>query len=122
MAAASFVLTDADAGTHSDGGEILPNPSLRLSGSNHWSVRWKTLHGGVSEGVQVIELDNGRLSLSVLPTRGMGIWKGRLGDLPLEWKSPVERPVHPSFVNLQDRGGLGWLHGFNELLCRCGMA
>jgi len=120
--AASFVLTDFDSGTHSARGEILPSPALRLTGSNHWSVRWKTLHGGVSEGVQVIEIDNGRLSLSVLPTRGMGIWKGRLGDLPLEWKSPVERPVHPAYVPLQDRGGLGWLHGFNELLCRCGLA
>jgi galactose mutarotase-like enzyme len=122
MAAAAFILTDVDAGVHSDRGEILPNQALRLSGSSQWSVRWKTLRGGVSEGVQVIEIDNGRMSLSVLPTRGMGIWKGRLGDLPLEWKSPVERPVHPAFVNLQDRGGLGWLHGFNELLCRCGLA
>jgi galactose mutarotase-like enzyme len=122
MAAATFVLSDADTGTHTDAGEILPGHALRLSGSNRWSVRWKTLHGGVSEGVRVVEIDNGRLSLSVLPTRGMGIWKGRLGELPLEWKSPVERPVHPAFVNLQDRGGLGWLDGFNELLCRCGLA
>lgn len=122
MAAAAFVLTDVDAGTHAERGEIVPGTALRMSGSNRWSVRWKTLRGGASEGVQVVELDNGRLSLSVLPTRGMGIWKGRLGDLPLEWKSPVERPVHPSFVNLQERGGLGWLNGFNELLCRCGLA
>lgn len=122
MAATSFRLTDTDGGTHSDRGEIVPGHDLRLSGSNRWSVRWKTLRGGLSDGVQVVEIDNGRLAFSVLPTRGMGIWKGRLGDLPLEWKSPVERPVHPAFVNLQDRGGLGWLHGFNELLCRCGLS
>lgn len=122
MAAASFLLTDLDSGTHIDRGEVLPVPALRMSGSSRWSVRWKTLRGGVSEGVQVVEIDNGKMSLSVLPTRGMGIWKGRLGELPLGWNSPIERPVHPSYVNLQDRGGLGWLHGFNELLCRCGLS
>ena len=30
--------------------------------------------------------------------------------------------VHPSYVNLAERNGLGWLNGFNELLCRCGLA
>jgi len=29
--------------------------------------------------------------------------------------------VHPSLVNLNARGGNGWLEGFNEWLCRCGM-
>ena len=121
MAVSSVVLTDADAGIHQDRGELRPSADLSLAGSSDWSIRWQTLRGGVSDGVSVVELNSGGLSLSVLPTRGMGIWKGRFHDLPLEWKSPVERPVHPAFVNLQDRGGLGWLHGFNELLCRCGL-
>jgi hypothetical protein len=30
--------------------------------------------------------------------------------------------VHPRHVNLAERGGLGWLSGFDELLCRCGLA
>lgn len=122
MTDTTFLITDVASGVHSDRGEIVPRSDLRLAASSNWSVRWKTLRGGVSNGVSVVELDNGALSLSVLPTRGMGIWKGRYHDLPLEWKSPVEQPVHPAFVNLQDRGGLGWLHGFNELLCRCGLA
>src|SRR5207237_776857 len=25
------------------------------------------------------------------------------------------------FVNLQARGGLGWLDGFTEMMCRCGL-
>jgi galactose mutarotase-like enzyme len=29
--------------------------------------------------------------------------------------------VHPSFVPLFDPSGLGWLEGFDELLCRCGL-
>lgn len=121
MAVSSLVLTDVDAGIHQDRGELCPSAELSLAGSSAWSIRWYTLRGGVSDGVTVVELNSGGLSLKVLPTRGMGIWKGRFHDLPLEWKSPVERPVHPALVNLQDRGGLGWLHGFNELLCRCGL-
>ena len=31
-------------------------------------------------------------------------------------------PVHPKFVDLSVRGGLGWLTGFDEWLCRCGLA
>ena len=122
MAIQTLVLTDADSGVHLDHGELRPSSRLNLAGSANWSIRWRTLRGGVSEGVDVVELDNGDLSLSILPTRGMGIWKGRYHDLPLEWKSPVERPVHPAYVNQLDRGGIGWLHGFNELLCRCGLA
>lgn len=98
----------------------LPDGELRCPGRAA-GIRWSTLRGGLSEGVQVVEIDAGPLSFSILPTRGMGLWRGRLGDLPIGWKSPVERPVHPFFVNLTERNGLGWLHGFNELLCRCGL-
>ena len=122
MTVQTLVLTDTDAGVHLDAGELRPSSLLDLPGSPNWSIRWRTLRGGLSEGVDVVELDNGDLSISLLPTRGMGIWKGRFHDLPLEWKSPVERPVHPAFVNQLDRGGVGWLHGFNEFLCRCGLA
>ncbi|MFO0918187.1 MAG: aldose 1-epimerase family protein [Planctomycetaceae bacterium] len=90
--------------------------------SGSCSIATRTLHGGTSEGVQVVDLYNGPLSLSILPTRGMGIWQGKFHDLPLGWKSPVTRPVHPAFVQLTARNGLGWLNGFNELLCRCGLA
>lgn len=87
-----------------------------------WSIRSGELRGGVSTGVEIVELCNGPLTVSVLPTRGMGIWKARLGDIPVGWNSPVEQPVHPGFVNLHARNGLGWLDGFNELVCRCGLA
>jgi galactose mutarotase-like enzyme len=44
-----------------------------------------------------------------------------MGDLQLGWKSPVKGPVHPAFVRLGEPGGLGFLDGFDELLCRCGL-
>lgn len=122
MTTQTLVLTDFDSGIQLDHGELLAGHQCELAGSANWSVRWKRLRGGVSEGVDVVELDNGQLAFTILPTRGLGIWKGRYHDLPLEWKSPVERPVNPTHVNQLDRGGIGWLHGFNELLCRCGLS
>ncbi len=103
-------------------------PTLHLNPDNtagsttgNWSVRSYTLRGGLQEGVTVVEIDNGDLSFAVLPSRGMGIWKGHHKDTRLGWDSPVKDPVHPAFVDLLDRGGLGWLKGFNEWFVRCGL-
>jgi hypothetical protein len=52
----------------------------------------------------------------------MGLWRGEYRGNFLGWRSPVCGPVHPQFVNLAVQGGLGWLCGFDELLCRCGLA
>jgi len=81
----------------------------------------RRLNGGHSDGVSLVELEAGDLSLQVLPTRGMGIWRGHCGDVPLKWDAPCAGPVHPAFVNLADPSGLGWLDGFNEWLVRCGL-
>jgi hypothetical protein len=86
-----------------------------------WSVQKYTLHGGKQEGVDLIVVNNGRLSFTVVPTRGMNVLKVEMGDIRLGWDSPVKEVVHPQFVNLQSRGGLGWLEGFNEWMVRCGM-
>ncbi|HPM79423.1 MAG TPA: aldose 1-epimerase family protein [Candidatus Anammoximicrobium sp.] len=86
-----------------------------------WTVRKTRLRGGLSEGVDVVHVDNGRLSFSVLPTRGMGLWKAWLDGEEIGWQSPVRGPVHPQFVPLMEPSGLGWLDGFDELLVRCGL-
>ena len=84
-------------------------------------VRKRRLSGGRRDGVDVVELDNGAMSCVVLPTRGMGLHRIRAGDLELGWQSPVRGPVHPRHVRLFEPSGLGWLDGFDELLCRCGL-
>lgn len=94
--------------------------AVDLNGTD-WSVKSYTLRGGLQEGVQVVEINNGKLSFAVLPTRGMGIWKGQCGDISLGWDSPVKDPVNPAFINQQERGGIGWLKGFNEWIVRCGL-
>jgi hypothetical protein len=86
-----------------------------------WHVQMRTCCGGRSEGVRVVELDNGAMCIDVLPTRGMGIWRVRRGEKMLGWQAPAREPVHPAFVPLMEPAGLGWLDGFNELLCRCGL-
>jgi hypothetical protein len=85
------------------------------------SVTRRTLHGGRQEGVDLIRIDNGRMAITVSPTRGMGILSVETRDLRLGWDSPLKQVVHPQFVNLQSRSGLGWLEGFNEWLVRCGL-
>jgi hypothetical protein len=61
------------------------------------------------------------MTITVIPTRGMNILSVHAGDVRREWDSPVQEVIHPKFINLQDRGGLGWLEAFNEWLCRCGL-
>jgi hypothetical protein len=80
-----------------------------------------TLAGGLRDGVQTIVLDAGGLSLQILPTRGMGVWKGSYKGLDLSWRAPLGGPVHPKFVPVEQPDGLGWLWGFDELVARCGL-
>jgi hypothetical protein len=96
--------------------------TLHLPTPFDWSLRKRTLRGGLRDGLDLIEVHNGVLSFSVLPTRGMGLWRGDHRGNALGWRSPVQGPVHPKYVQLADRGGLGFLAGFDELLCRCGLA
>lgn len=96
-------------------------PNVRAKVPDGITVRQMTLHGGKSEGVELVTINNGKLSITVVPTRGMSVLEVKSGDVRLGWNSPVKDPVHPSFVNLEGRGGLGWLDGFNEWMVRCGL-
>ncbi|HEV3416359.1 MAG TPA: aldose 1-epimerase family protein [Pirellulales bacterium] len=84
-------------------------------------VAKRTLRGGLRDGVELLTIDNGRLRVALVPQRGMGVWKAWHGDWQIGWNSPVRGPVHPKFVPLAEPRGLGWLDGFDELLCRCGL-
>ncbi len=110
----------------SRGEETIPHGKLtsyEMSSSARlpWSVEMNRLTGGKQDGVDLVTLDNGRLNIRVIPTRGMGILDVTMGDFRLGWHSPVRQVVHPRHVNLESRGGLGWLEGFNEWLVRCGL-
>ncbi len=117
----SWILTDVshdvwlqDFATGSD--------RLALGTPAAWSIRKRTLHGGLRHGIDLIEVHNGALAYAVVPTRGMGLWQGNYRGNHLGWRAPLHGPVHPGNVELAGRGGLGWLAGFDEWLCRCGLS
>ncbi len=85
------------------------------------SISKRVLRGGMSDGVEVLRVANGACAFTVLPTRGMNIWKAWIGDWDIGWRSPVQGPIHPQFVPTGEPSGLGWLDGFDELLARCGL-
>lgn len=89
--------------------------------ASDFSFERRKLHGGLTDGVEIVRIDNGQFAFVVVPTRGMGIWKAWLGRHEFGWKSPVHGPVHPQYVPLTEPSGLGWLDGFDELLVRCGL-
>jgi hypothetical protein len=117
----TWTLTDALNDVWLDSLDVA-NDSLRLATPHDWSIRKRTLRGGLRDGVDLIEVHNGALSYAVLPTRGLGLWRGEYRGNFLGWRAPVLGPVHPRHVRLGERGGVGWLGGFDELLCRCGLA
>jgi len=85
------------------------------------TIRHGVFRGGVSEGVEIVRMANARMHVDILPTRGMSIWRMQAAGVRYQWQSPVVGPVHPSFVNLSEPDGLGWLSGFDELVVRCGL-
>ena len=119
MGARKWTITDVAKGVSVE--EISLPAAFAGSGREVCAASKRTLRGGLTEGVEVVRIDNGRLAFEVLPTRGMGLWKAWLGDLVIGWRSPVRGPVHPKFVPIAEPGGLGWLDGFDELLVRCGL-
>ncbi len=99
----------------------LSHRDLALATDAKWSIRKFRLMGGKQDGVDVVEIDNGQLVLSIVPTRGMAIHEVRRGAIRLGWDSPVKELVHPKYIHLEDHGGIGWLEGFSEWMARCGL-
>lgn len=118
----SFTLTDLSRDLWVENFSI-DAAGIDFPASSHaWSVTKRCLRGGRRDGVDLIQVNNGIFTFSIVPTRGMGLWKGQLGGDRVGWDSPVhDGPVNPAFVNLMNWGGLGWLEGFDELLARCGL-
>lgn len=80
----------------------------------------QTLRGGKQQGSKLITLTVGDKVLRVIPTRAMAILDITREKLRYGWDSPITEIVHPTFINQEASGGLGWLDGFNEMMARCG--
>lgn len=115
-----WLLTDVEQDVSVEALELGAD-ELNRAGTRPITLRKRTLRGGLRDGVEVVEVNNGRCRFVVVPSRGMGIWRAWLDDVPFGWKAPVHGPIHPRNVPLLAPDGLGWLQGFDELLCRCGL-
>lgn len=112
-----YVLLDTDVAAKD---QRITSEQLGVKTDKPFSITMRSLHGGRQEGVSIIDIDNGLMKLSVVPTRGMNVLRASVGDVRMGWDSPVKDVVNPAFIELNGRGGLGWLEGFNELVVRCG--
>lgn len=114
------VLTDVEQNIYKETAEI-KSSDLTPKSRIQWSVRKYVLHGGKQEGIDVIEVNNGKLRFTVVPTRGMSVYQVHMGDMRLGWDSPAKGLVHPKYINLNSGKGPGRLEGFNEWMVRCGL-
>ena len=117
-----FVLSSVDVNSNQESFDLADHASAELA--SMWKIKKQTLHGGKQEGVSLVTIDNGTITVSVIPTRGMSILEvkdSKSGERIFGWDSPVREVVHPSHIDFESRGGLGWLEGFNEWMVRCGL-
>ena len=101
------VLTDSLQGIYQESWR-LESASLPGFDGPPWSITKFVLRGGKQHGVDVVELDNGSMCVSIVPTRGMNVLKAVCDGIVLGWNSPVKEEVHPAYVQAESRGGLGW--------------
>jgi len=110
-----YVLLDSDTPAQN---RQITSQQLGIKTAKPFSITMRTLHGGRQEGVSIVDIDNGTMKLSVVPTRGMNVLHASVGNVRMGWDSPVKEVVNPAFIELNGRGGLGWLEGFNEMVVR----
>ena len=117
--AKEFVLTDTEKGI-SEGNWSMTSQQMNVSTKIPFKIENTVLHGGKQAGSEVITITSGDFTIKLSPTRGMGILSVVGDGIRLGWDSPVDEVVNPAYMNLESRGGLGWLEGFNEMMVRCG--
>ena len=115
----AFTLTDT-VGNVEIANWSVTSAELGLAPAVPFEIVKTTLAGGRQQGSTLITVRAGDVSVSVIPTRGMNVYKASRGDVVYGWPSPVDEIVHPAFMRLSERGGLGWLDGFCELMVRAG--
>ncbi len=90
-------------------------------GNLQFGFNKSTLMDGKRSGVDVVQVQCGSTTASIIPTRGMGIHQIKMEGIDIGWNSPIQGPIHPNFVPLDAADGLGWLDGFDETMVRCGL-
>ncbi|MCX8665464.1 aldose 1-epimerase family protein [Gilliamella sp. B2840] len=116
--AKEFILTDVDKGL-AKGNWSISSQDLGIK-AHKFTVKNTVLQGGKQDGTELLTIASDNLTIKLIPSRGLGILSVVGDGIRLGWDSPVDEVVNPKYLNLESRGGLGWLDGFNELMVRCG--
>ena len=82
-----YVLIDTDKASQN---WQITSQQLGVKTDQPFSVTLRTLHGGRQEGVSIVDIDNGTMKLSVVPTRGMNVLQASVGNVRMGWDSPVK--------------------------------
>ena len=116
--AKDYVITDGD--------RVIQKGDWQISNKNispdapSFTIENVILKGGKQEGSELLTIKSEGLTINLSPTRGLGIVNVEGNGIRLGWDSPVKEIVNPKYINLESRGGAGWLDGFNEMMVRCG--
>ncbi|WLT07678.1 aldose 1-epimerase family protein [Gilliamella apis] len=116
--AKDYVITDGD--------RLIQKGDWQISNKNispdapPFTIENVILKGGKQEGSELLTIKSEGLTINLSPTRGLGIVNVEGNGIRLGWDSPVKEIVNPKYMNLESRGGAGWLDGFNEMMVRCG--
>lgn len=116
--AKEFVLIDNEKGI-AEGNWSISSKDLGVK-NEKFTIQNSVLKGGKQEGTELLTITSDVLTIKLIPTRGLGILSVEGEGIRLGWDSPVNEVVNPKFINLESRGGIGWLDGFNEMMVRCG--
>jgi hypothetical protein len=116
--AKEFVLTDNENGL-AKGNWSISSQALGVKGKT-FTIENTVLKGGKQDGTEVLTISSDNFTIKLSPTRGLGILSVVGDGVRMGWDSPVNEIVHPKYINLESRGGIGWLDGFNEMMVRCG--
>lgn len=116
--AKDYVITDGDKEIQKGDWQI-SNKNISPD-APPFTIENTILKGGKQEGAELLTIKSEGLTINLSPTRGLGIVKVEGDGIRLGWDSPVKEIVNPKYINLESRGGAGWLDGFNEMMVRCG--
>ncbi|OCG50282.1 DUF4432 domain-containing protein [Gilliamella sp. Choc5-1] len=116
--AKEFVLTDTEKNI-AKGNWSISNQDLGVNG-NKFTIQNTVLKGGKQDGTELLTISSDDFTIKLIPTRGLGILSVVGDGVRMGWDSPVDEVVNPKYINLESRGGIGWLDGFNEMMVRCG--
>lgn len=116
--AKEFVLIDTEKDV-AKGNWSISNKDLGINAEKFFIAN-TVLKGGKQDGSELLTINSNDFTIKLSPTRGLGIISVVGDGIRMGWDSPVDEIVHPKFINLESRAGLGWLDGFNEMMVRCG--